>query len=267
MKVNWSNDLHSAPLKAEMGHAKLSATSDGIDAVTIELLTVDPFKDGPIGKRLMRNVCLHEVGHALGLQGHSPFPDDIMYPQLGAQDGISARDVNTLLTLYSDSARDRALSATPTIKQNTTKRQANLLASEGSKLAVDGKYDEALKLLGEALKIDPEASPVRLNYAVVANNLAIKEENAARAVDLLHQSLYWQPDNNDTRSNLAVFLQRIKVSPTAYDQRVKLADECVKRNDLVGAVVELREALKLKDDASGKKRLLELEGKLKQRGN
>ena len=44
---------------------------------------------------------LHEMGHALGLGGHSPDPGDVMYPSIDAgQEGLSARDRRTLERLY-----------------------------------------------------------------------------------------------------------------------------------------------------------------------
>ena len=43
---------------------------------------------------------LHEMGHALGIRGHSPRPGDIMYENVGTADGLSARDRETLRQLY-----------------------------------------------------------------------------------------------------------------------------------------------------------------------
>jgi len=45
---------------------------------------------------------LHEMGHALGLGGHSPDPGDIMSPSISrmATDGLSDRDRATLRALY-----------------------------------------------------------------------------------------------------------------------------------------------------------------------
>jgi predicted Zn-dependent protease len=43
----------------------------------------------------------HELGHALGIWGHSPLPSDAMYfSQVPNSTGISSRDVNTLRLVY-----------------------------------------------------------------------------------------------------------------------------------------------------------------------
>ncbi len=54
----------------------------------------------PLTDNLMRAICLHEIGHALGLVEHSLDPHDIMYPYLGQQKSLSARDINTMHLLY-----------------------------------------------------------------------------------------------------------------------------------------------------------------------
>jgi hypothetical protein len=50
---------------------------------------------------LLRNLVAHELGHALGLLGHSESPEDLMYSQTDERSAISDRDVNTLRMLYS----------------------------------------------------------------------------------------------------------------------------------------------------------------------
>lgn len=261
LTVTWSNDLHSAPLKAEMGHAKLQCDGEGIKRADIELLTVNPFEDGPVGARLIRNVCLHEVGHALGLQGHSPYKDDIMYPQLSLQDGISGRDLNTLTALYSKDSQEQIINAKPTIRQHTKARQAAILSNLGSKQAMAGNFSKAYETLTEAIKIDRSQKIVRHNLAAVTNNLAIKQDDPKEAVKLLHESLYWE-DKDNTQRNLAIYLKQIKVNPESFEDRVKLSKSCLQSEDLYGAVVEMREALKLKDDADLAKDLKKIENKL-----
>jgi predicted Zn-dependent protease len=58
----------------------------------------------PVNDNLIRSVSLHEVGHALGLTGHSRHPTDVMFFSESLVDDkreLSARDRKTLVRLYS----------------------------------------------------------------------------------------------------------------------------------------------------------------------
>lgn len=52
-----------------------------------------------------QNTAAHEFGHALGINGHSPDPDDLMYYSSSSSRGVTVRDVNTLSTAYGVFAR------------------------------------------------------------------------------------------------------------------------------------------------------------------
>jgi hypothetical protein len=54
-------------------------------------------------------VVVHEIGHVLGIHGHSDSEPDVMYPTLTLRNVITERDLNTLYWLY----RDTAAGATP----------------------------------------------------------------------------------------------------------------------------------------------------------
>jgi TonB family protein len=66
----------------------------------IYILTVRRGTDDVLDDESMRIVCLHELGHALGIAGHSPYDDDIMYPMLNGTRKLSPRDIASIRKLY-----------------------------------------------------------------------------------------------------------------------------------------------------------------------
>ncbi|HEY9715114.1 MAG TPA: matrixin family metalloprotease, partial [Chroococcales cyanobacterium] len=105
LTVTWTDDLHAPNLVAEAGHTTWESDEQGIKNAAIKLLTVSPFKGELMTDYLMHNICLHEIGHALGIGGHSNVQDDIMYPACFLQTGISQADRNTLALLYEGKAK------------------------------------------------------------------------------------------------------------------------------------------------------------------
>ncbi|MFN8657246.1 MAG: tetratricopeptide repeat protein [Candidatus Obscuribacterales bacterium] len=106
----WTNDPRKV---VEPGHpveggiTKLNAQPmpDGSAGITGARVTILTNRGGaPLNNDDMKRVCLHEVGHALGLSGHSSVNTDIMFfsETMGMAPVLSQRDAATIKRLYAN---------------------------------------------------------------------------------------------------------------------------------------------------------------------
>ncbi|NJN62779.1 MAG: peptidase [Coleofasciculaceae cyanobacterium RL_1_1] len=87
------------------GAATGATTRAGVDRERFGhrfVIRVSPTQTGAFVQSAVR----HEFGHALGIWGHSPNPQDVMFAAQVAQPGtVSTRDVNTLMRVYEQPTR------------------------------------------------------------------------------------------------------------------------------------------------------------------
>jgi predicted Zn-dependent protease len=56
--------------------------------------------DNEVRLLLLKNIATHELGHALGMLGHSKQEGDMMFDVTDEHSRLSQRDINTLSRLY-----------------------------------------------------------------------------------------------------------------------------------------------------------------------
>lgn len=101
----WISDPNQMTNQAEAGETQIFGNrSVGINRGKILLLTQPLSPALPVTKNSIRLICLHEIGHALGLTGHTVNPSDIMFYSTSYKDEwryLSPRDAKTITRLYS----------------------------------------------------------------------------------------------------------------------------------------------------------------------
>lgn len=162
----FSNDIKAVSNPAEGGEAKVYPGPKGIVKSTIVVLTLDPSPAQPMSESLMRWICLHEIGHALGLMGHSSQHNDVMYssmPLATTDRGLSERDKNTLKHLYSDEVAIHKADVSALAVNDSNDPMT--LNNEGASALNAGNLELGLQRLEKAHKIDPNMKVVKQNLA------------------------------------------------------------------------------------------------------
>jgi tetratricopeptide (TPR) repeat protein len=228
--VAWTNDPTKMISAAEGGHAEVVPAQTGILKSDITLLTTKPGSAGEVGANHLKHIVLHEVGHGLGIAGHSPKAADIMYGIVMPTDvvaSLSDRDKRTMLALYSASGADvhpldnsklytQGDASSPTVR-------LVLLNNAASQAMKDGNYTLAQTKFEQALKIDPNNFGVRQNLAALYSNLAsmcyMKRDFAGaeayfkKAVPILQQS----PDKTNLKLVLRSYSTVLKTDGKAAE--------------------------------------------------
>lgn len=118
IRVLWVNTIDGKGQSTETGtsyHAGVTIPEirdRQLRAMEIRMATFD-IRGRPQGARHIEAVMLHEMGHALGLLGHSDNLDDVMFGQNQLRFSLSRRDVNTLARLYGELADITSLPPSP----------------------------------------------------------------------------------------------------------------------------------------------------------
>jgi tetratricopeptide (TPR) repeat protein len=99
------DDVSKLNNPAEAGEARVTTNKTGIIKGTIKLLTKPMSPILPLTDNRMRVICFHEIGHILGLTGHTSNPKDAMFYSESFSDKyyeLSGRDARTITRLYAD---------------------------------------------------------------------------------------------------------------------------------------------------------------------
>ncbi len=259
--VDFVDDLHAPALQAEAGKTELTSTMEGVDKASILLLTLSPFPDQAMSRDFMRMIAVHEYGHALGLVGHSPYDEDVMFPSLSAQRGITTRDVATLKRLYDFDSQSTCTAGTAggaavstslesTLAALPLKGKVQVLFAEGARARANKDSSKAIELFAQVLKLDPVNKNAVAFLANELNDVGLsKREDEVQAIKYFRWASYFDAGQEVYQKNIFASLFNMQLDPGSVAVRLKQAEQCIAAGDYRGGVVEYRAALKIKSDA------------------
>ncbi len=171
MTISWTDHLPEDSQELG-GLTTIYPGAEGPSKVDIKLVTF-PERRSQQQKLLtaVKYSTFHEIGHALGITGHSSNPQDVMTGTVNLNNtitfmdiGLSNRDVRTLHRIYND----------PVLAQRrielhadaNKKREISRLGNEGNKFFNSRDYVGARVCFEKAFAIDSTHPSVRQNLAM-----------------------------------------------------------------------------------------------------
>jgi TPR repeat protein len=131
----------------------------------------------------MTALSLHEIGHALGLAGHSLFADDIMYSSTNHQSTLTSRDVQAICHLYQENAEDNILGI---LTAEAEKENPYALSRLGIHYILNSRYKSGIDLLTKASALDNAEAQLYLALCYSTGTGVEKDQN--QAITLLRKS-------------------------------------------------------------------------------
>jgi len=177
--VHWRRNFSDGIL----GVSPLQTVGDTIVQSDVNLATYYPDSNAAIPPEDLKAIAVHELGHAIGLRGHSPSPDDIMFFSKTRQSNtLSQRDINTIGMLYKLQADVKNGDAGST---TLTKRYYELY-NQGYTAQTSGRVSDAIAAYRQAIQLSPGKTEAKFNLgALLINegNRLVRSNNYSSARD------------------------------------------------------------------------------------
>lgn len=207
--VRWQKNFSDNIL----GVSPFQSVGDTIIRSDITLAVYYPNSDQPIPYNELVTIATHEMGHAIGLKGHSPYPQDVMYYSTShsGDQALSQRDINTIGMLYKLNAdvQNSTSSSTAQTKKYYELYQLGVQAQKQNRIA------EAMAYYRQALQMNRELEEAKFNLGA----LLINEGNRM----VRSKQLQTARKNFEEASQLYTEISRHSNAPNGAQENLQIA--------------------------------------------
>lgn len=213
--VRWQKNFSDNLL----GYNPFQSVGNTIVRSDINLAVYYPSSNERIPYGELVTIATHEMGHAIGLQGHSPYQNDIMFYSTdhAVNQALSQRDINTIAMLYKLDADVQNSTATSTIQ---TKKYF-LLYEQGLKAQNGNRASEAISYYRQAIALNGRLPEAKFNLGallinegnkmVKLNNLPGAKRNFEEAARLYTEVLQTPKPPPSAEDNLQIARTNLKL--------------------------------------------------------
>ncbi len=188
----------------QAGNCHYEFSGKYISSANIKILTVAP-NGQKIPSDVLYATLLHEIGHSIGLLGHSTNPNDVMATaSRNVVTSLSQRDVNTAIKLYK-SYQTYDQNTLSGAKVNEFKDFASKVPSNpqswidlGNSHYQAGQYQQAISSYQKAVKLNSKDASLYINMSAAY----LKLNNYQDALGAVKTALSIEPSDSKAMGNL-----------------------------------------------------------------
>ncbi|WP_303673344.1 tetratricopeptide repeat protein [Vampirovibrio chlorellavorus] len=196
-----------------LGVSPFQSVGDTLVRSDITLAVYYPNSNQPIPYNSLVTIATHEMGHAIGLKGHSPYPDDIMYYSTShsGDQSLSQRDINTIGMLYKLNA-DVQNSTSGSTAQTQRSYELYQLGVQAQK---QNRVTEAMTYYRQALQLNRDLVEAKFNLGALLINEGTRLVRG--------QQLQAAQKNFEEASRLYTEVSRHRTPPSGTQENLQIA--------------------------------------------
>ena len=222
IRVRWQRSGLTRIIDTALGRTELTRLSETDFEVDVVLSLRERGSAALLSQEKMRTVCLHELGHAIGLWGHSPDSPDVLFFAATAQRPTD-RDKATLHSVYATSLHapqhEAAIAVLKTqIEANPKHVRSHYLL--GTVNFDRGQVEAAIANFKACLALDPYFQQANEKLLQAYQKSGRREEALVQLQKMLNREA--SPEGYNTAGVMYYQSQRIDEAITAFKRALQI---------------------------------------------